>query len=188
MKQFFRKFAAAVFIFAALFAPVHPAAAWDEVCMRLPLWKTGFAAHFHVVHAFNGEQPGLPIAVWRIVQSPDDHEWGEYVIPSIQRNIINGGDLFNSDKLAYGQIQSPDIRVNQTRCVNITGLRPNEPFFVLLNVHGKSGRYYLYCDIHPSAAAVNPWYNQTDRPYRKINFEARGVVGNPKCEFTHESN
>ena len=188
MKHFFRKIAAVVFAVAALFAPVHSAAAWDEVCMRLPLWKTGFAAHFHVVHGFDGDVPGLPYAVWADEEVEENYWEGGNVIPPLRDELINRRDLLNYQKTASDQVQSGAIRVNQTRCVNISGMYDGEPFFVLANIHGKAGKNYVYCEIHPSAAAVNPWYNQTDRPYRKINFEARGSVSSPKCEFTHESN
>ena len=183
MNHFAKKFAAIAVAVAALVVPFRPAAGWDEVCVKLPLWKTGFAAHFHVIHGFDAEPPGLPGAVWDVY---DDGEYqsGGHVIPSIAENLINRRDLLNNSKTAPAQVQSGTIRANQTKCVSIRSFYEGERFFVLVNVHGRAGKKYVYCELHRSAR--DPWYQQTSRPYSKMVYHAWGVVGNPKCEYAEE--
>ena len=36
-------------------APVAPAGAWDQICVKLPLWKTWFAARFVIPYGFRPE-------------------------------------------------------------------------------------------------------------------------------------
>ena len=46
---------------AAAMLPAAPAGAWEQVCMKLPLWKTWFSGNFHIVydfHTYLGEIPG----------------------------------------------------------------------------------------------------------------------------------
>lgn len=183
MNHFIKKCVAVAVVVAAAVVPLRSAHAWDEVCVHLPLWKAWFAAHFHVVHGFQAEPPGLPSAVWE-VRDDGEHQSGAHVIPSIADNLFNRRDLVKRGKTAPAQIQSGAIRANQTRCVSIRHLPQGERFFVLVNVHGQHVRPYVYCGLHPSAG--HPWYEQTRRPYSKMVYHAWGAVGNPRCEYREE--
>lgn len=183
-----KKTAAAALVVALLAFPARSAGAWDEVCVHLPLWRTAFAAHFHVVHGFDAREPGLPAAVWEIRRGALGRTYGRNVIPSIRDNLHNRRELLNNEKTAARHIQSGSILANQTRCVSVSALPEGEPFFVLLDVHGKAGRRYVYCEIHERTARRHPWYHQMSRPYRKMVYHAWGGVGHPRCEYNNEEN
>ena len=165
-----KKFVPFVFAFAAMLLPTAPAAAWDEVCMKLPLGKAAFSATLNVLHGFRAEW-GVPSA---------------YDIPGERYRGGVPSELgpSQSHNPADGLITSGSIVANKSKCVDISGVREGEPFIVYVDP-GWSGSARI-CATHPS----NPdrWYFQTRRPYRTLWYEAWGAVWSPKCEFKYESN
>ena len=160
-----------VFAFALAVLPVNGAAAWERVCMKLPLWDTGYAAKFVVIHGFPAAE-GLPT-----------HQ----DLPGTSRDAplpeTVGGDTRNGRRVvAAGGVSSGVFIVNQTRCVDITGIAEGTPFIVYVAPEGGHARL---CETHRSNP--DPWYFQTSRPYRALNYEAWGTTFNAKCEFKYES-
>ena len=160
-----------IFAFAAMALPVNGAAAWERVCMKLPLWKTGYAAKLVVVHGFPTED-GIPT-----------HQ----DIPGTSRDAplpeSLGGNSRNGRVVAAGGVSSGVFAVNQGRCVDITGIPEGAPFIVYVQPEGGTARL---CETHPSNP--DPWYLQTTRPYQTLQYEAWGTTFNAKCKFTHEFN
>ena len=202
MKAVFPRVFIAALAATTLAAPVRNAAAWSEVCVHLPAWRTWFAAHFYVVHDFDAETPGLPALV--LDRPPPDashlppiseaieeleNQWQSEArrllpwLPDVLRN--NRGGLFNTGKEAYALKQSSTITAGQTRCVSIDDLRRGAPFFVLVDVHHVDGLFY--CEIQEDAARRNPWYPQQNRA-RKMVYVAEGRVFNPSCYYSWEEN
>ena len=146
-------------------APLQEAAAWQRVCMKLPLWQTWFAAHFHVIVGFDTSDGRLPGAE------------GYYLRNQLPKEL--GGD---PEKYAWGSPRkSPSFRVNQSRCVSIEHVADGEPFFVYVQAAvGKA----VVCKTHHTNP--NPWYHQQNRPYQELWYKAWGTSGHPRCEFTHE--
>ena len=154
---------------AAAMLPAAPAGAWDQVCMKLPLWKAWISGNFHVVYDFPTYLGKIPDS-YRVWAPGGGHE----VIPRAL-----GGD---SRLLAEGHIGSSTIHVNQTRCVDISKILQGKPFFIYFSPHLGTA---TLCETHSS----NPdkWYHQTNRPYRTLNYESTGTTGHARCRFTHES-
>ena len=159
---------------AAAMLPAAPAGAWDQVCMKLPLWKTWFSANFHIVYDFStasGRRYPTPTVCGRQKtgrRGAIDHPQGRWE---------GTGDIS-----ANGRIDSPSIHVNQTKCADISEIPEGRPFIVYIHPH--SGHPAL-CETHRS----NPdkWYHQQTRPYRTLNYESTGVAGRPTCKFARES-
>ena len=150
--------------------PAAPAAAWEQVCMKLPLWKSWYSGTFHVVYDFHTHLGVIPNSFY----VSKTHS-------STQLPDALGG---STDVRADGQIDSATLRVNNTKCVDISRIRNGDAFFVYIKPD--VGNAAALCETHPS----NPekWYIQTSRPYRTLNYESWGGVAHPKCKFTHESN
>ena len=156
-----KKIIPAVAVAAAMLLPAAPAAAWEQVCMKLPLWKTWFALEsFHVAYEFD-PSIGRPT--------------GYHVHEEVEGSRHNP---------AAGNIRGPYIAVNQSKCVDISGLAEGTEMMIYIAVSGVTK--YRVCETHPA----NPdwWYVQSDRPYRTLWYEAWGSTANPKCKFTYESN
>ena len=157
---------------AAMMAfPAAPASAWERVCMKLPLWKTGYAAKFAVIHGFPAEQ-GIPT-----------HQ----ELPGTSRNAplpesLGGDTRNNRSVVARGGVTSGVFAVNQTRCVDITGIAEGTPFIVYVAPEGGHARL---CETHRSNP--DPWYIQTNRPYSALHYDAWGTTFNPKCKFVYEA-
>ena len=154
-----KKFAILIFAAAAMLLPAAPAAAWGEVCMKLPSWKTWFAGHLTVVPVYDPERGA------------------DRLLPS------RGYPLYERHVPAPNEITSRRILVNQSKCVDIRTIPYGTPFIVY--IHVVEGKARL-CETHPSNS--DPWYHRTDRPYRKLWYEAWGTSSNPKCKFVYESN
>ena len=164
-----------VFAAVAALAPVRAANAWDEVCVKLPLWKTWFSAKFAVVHDFDQSADGSLPAKHPLSPGSRPHDFSD-VIPN------------STDTDAKSAVYSGKIAVNQSRCVDISGIPNGEPFFVFVLVDSASisSSSGVVCETHPSNP--NRFYNQQNRPYSKMWFESWGPVWGPKCKFTNESN
>ena len=156
---------------AAVLLPAAPAEAWEQVCMKLPLWKTWFAGYGRVVYDF-------PTASGEIPSAYRPKKGGAQLRLHRLPNDLNG----SADVVAEDQVRTPTIHVNQTKCVNISKVAQGKPFIVYF--HPDFGRAVL-CGTHQS----NPdkWYHQTNRPYRTLNYETTGTTFNATCRFTHES-
>ena len=165
-----KKITVLAFAIAAVL-PAAPAGAWEQVCMKLPLWKTWFSGTFHVVYDFPTTPGGdLP---------------GKYSIRGMSKfstQRVPGELEGNSDIIASGHIDSPGMHVNQTKCVDIREIPEGNPFIVYFDAHFGIG---ALCETHQS----NPekWYHQTNRPYRTLNYESTGTTLHVKCKYTHES-
>ena len=146
-------------VFAAMLAPAAPAAAWGQVCMKLPLWKTWFAGHLTVVPVYEPEKGA------------------ESLLPS------GGYPLYERHVPAPNEIVSRRIQVNQSKCVDIRTIPYGTPFIVY--IHVVEGKARL-CETHPDNP--EQWYVRTDRPYRTLWYEAWGASMHPKCKFVYESN
>ena len=162
-----KKIAVLAFAVAAAL-PAAPAGAWEQVCMKLPLWKAWISGNFHVVYDFSTHLGKLPLS---------------YQEPGASRMSIPG-ELRGDTRVppARGHVGSSTIHVNQTRCANISEIPQGKPFFIYFSPH--LGTPAL-CETHSS----NPdkWYHQTNRPYRTLNYESTGTTLHTKCRFTHES-
>ena len=159
-----------IFAVAAALLPAAPAAAWEQVCMKLPLGKAAFAATFTVVHGFWAHW-GIPNA---------------YNVPGerLRRPVPPELNPYEGHNPADGAIVSGSIVVNKSKCVDISGVENGEPFIVYVD-SGWYGAIRL-CETHRN----NPdkWYFQQNRPYRTLWYEAWGVASSPKCAFVRESN
>ena len=162
-----KKLSVFVVVLAAALAPVSPAAAWEQVCVKLPRGKAAFSANFTVVHTF-WTPWGLP-SQYTLPDGRTERLPGR-LRPSQRRNV------------GYG-VESSSIAAGQSRCVDIAGVAQGDPFIVFIDPG--LGKHTL-CATHPS----NPdrWYFQTNRPYRTLWYEAWGAIWSPKCEFKYESN
>ena len=162
---------AAVLTFAvAAMLPAAPAGAWEQICMKLPLWKTWYAANFHVVHSFHTNR-GNDIP-------------NSYYVPERRASMKLPDELGGTyNSRADGHIKSPDIIVTQTRCVDITEIPDGEPFFVYIHPHAGNA---ALCETHRSNP--NKWNHQQNRPYRTLHYESWGGAAHAKCKFTRESN
>ena len=148
-------------------APAQDAAAWQRVCMKLPLWKAWYSAKFYVVYDFdtrNGRLPGLMLSKAGHVRIP---------LPS---NL--GGD---PEKLAQAFRVSPTFAVNQSRCVSIKHLSYGSPFLVYVQVAGGTA---AVCETHHTNP--NPWYRKQKRPYKDLWYDAWGASLHPRCAFVRE--
>ena len=72
---------------------------------------------------------------------------------------------------------------NQSRCVDISEIPEGSAMMVYVNV---SNGPTIVCGTHSSNP--NWWYEQTDRPYRRLWYEATRTVWNPVCSYVRESN
>ena len=155
---------------AAMLAPTAPAAAWERVCMKLPLGKAAFSATLNVLHGFKTE--------WGIPNSYDvpgkSHRGG---VP----RELRAPDYHNP---ADGLITSGVIAANRSACADISAFPPGTPFVVYVDPTWAGNA--RVCATHPSNP--DPWYLQTNRPYSTLWYEAWGAVWSPKCEFKYESN
>ena len=151
-------------------APAQSAAAWERVCMHLPLWHTWFAARFHVVSDFStGYHVSVPGSIW---------DWER----KKQLRILPHQDLGASlNNRATGFQRSAVIGANASRCLDISAMRPGTPFIVYTHVEG--GKAVL-CKTHPDNP--KPWYFQAKTRYREIWYKSWGASQSPRCEFTHE--
>ena len=157
------------FALSFVFAPA--AFAWQQVCMHLPFWQTGFAANFHVVYNFPEESGRIPYYYY-----DDELRRDNWLPPSVGEN---------KNIAAQGQITSGNISVGRSQCVGIRPyIGPGIPFFVYVQTSVFTG--YDICSTHSSNP--NRWYHQQSRPYSKIWFKATGLAGNPRCEYWKESN
>ena len=147
------------FAAAAALLPTSPAAAWEEVCMKLPLWKTWFAAHLTAVPVYNPDR-----GVDRLMPT-------------------RGYPLYERHVPAPNEIVSRRIQVNQSKCVDIRTIPYGTPFIVYAHVVEGTPRL---CDTHPHNP--EKWYVRTNSPYRTLWYEAWGSSSNPKCKFVYESN
>ena len=156
---------------AAAMLPAAPAGAWDQVCIKLPLWKTGFTGNGRVVYDF-------PTASGEIPGSYYPKKGGAQLRPLSLPNDLKG----SADVIAQGEVRTPTIHVNQTKCVNISRIPQGKPFIVYF--YPDFGKAVL-CETHRS----NPdkWNHQQNRPYRTLNYESTGTSLNAKCKFTRES-
>ena len=163
-----KKFIPIVFAAAAVMLPTAPAAAWEQVCMKLPLWKTWFAGTLNVLHGFRAGD-----------EIPSSYVGPDGVLQPVPAELHNSQGHNRAD----GLITSGSIRVNQSKCVDISGVAEGEPFLVYVDIGTYRGA--RICATHPS----NPdwWYLQTRRPYRTLWYEAWGDAGSPKCAFKHEA-
>ena len=109
-------------------------------------------------------------------------------LPSILGRVHNydavRGAFDENAPPARGELFTGTILAGQTRCVSIGHLRRGEPFYVMLNVHGKSGPRHVVCGTHSSNR--NWWYPQRSRPSSKIVWHASGSVGDPHCWYNNE--
>ena len=155
---------------AAAMLPAAPAGAWDQVCMKLPLWKAWFSSNFHIAYDF-------PTASGKIPGSYYTKKTGRRGAIDLPKGLNGSRDIS-----ANGRIDSPSVHINQTKCADISEIPQGKPFIVYIHPH--SGNPAV-CETHHS----NPdkWYYQTNRPYRTLNYETTGVAGRPKCRYTHES-
>ena len=160
---------AAILAFAAAMLPAAPAGAWDQICMKLPLWKTWYAANFHVVHSFHTNAGDIPNA---------------YYMPERRASMKLPNELGGTyNSRADGRIKSPGIAVNQTKCVDITEIPDGEPFFVYIHPPLRKRR-----PPQNHHSNLDKWNHQQNRPYRTLNYESWGGVAHAKCKFTRESN
>ena len=144
----------------AMLTPTAPAAAWDEVCIHLPLWRVGYYLEsFTVAHGFDPQRG-----------RPTEHP-------------INYDVAGNRTNPSNGVIVSEDIAVNQSRCVDISGVPEGEAMMMYIEVGNGPA---VVCGTHSSNP--NWWYEQTDRPYRRLWYEATRTVWNPVCSYVRESN
>ena len=166
-----KKLSVFVVVLAAALAPVSPAAAWQQVCMKLPLGKAAFSATLNVVHGFNPAL-GIPTA-YRAHGQNYHHGLPGELGPFERPNPANGLITSNGYILA-----------NQSKCVDISEV-PEGDYFIVYVDPSWNGNARL-CATHPS----NPhrWYAQTRRPYHTLWYEAWGAVWSPECEFKYESN
>ena len=151
---------------AAAILPAAPAGAWDQICMKLPLWKAWVSGNFHVVYSF-------PTSSGKVPSSYYTNNTAALLPKSLQ-----GSDRVH----ARGHVGSSSIHVNQTRCVNISKIPHGDAFILYFEPHLGTA---ALCETHHSNP--NKWYNQTNRPYRTLNYETTGAAGAPKCRYTHES-
>ena len=153
---------------AAAMLPAAPAGAWEQVCMKLPLWKTWFSGNFHIVYDFHTYLGELP---------------DSYYVRETRSSTALPEELNASSRVrADGYIKSSSMHVNQTKCVDISEISQGDAFFLYFQPDlGKA----VLCETHHS----NPdkWYHQTNRPYRTLNYESTGSAAHPKCRYTHES-
>ena len=165
-------------IFAALasltltLAPARDAAAWDRVCVHLPLWKTAYSGRFHVIHSFKGAPGKVPNAVF----VGSGAERALHALPEFGRRT----DRIWSAR-ANGQITSGNLSASKSGCVDIRGIPNGQPFFVY--IYPSLGKPAL-CD--PRGNNPNPWYVQQDRPRKELWHHAWGGVRSAKCEWRHE--
>ena len=154
--------------------PAQDAAAWERVCLKLPLWKTWFTADMHVVHSFKGVPGKVPNAVFH-GPTGEPRKWLES-LPDFGKRTDH-----RWQGRADGQIISRGIAANQERCVDIRHIPVGQPFFVYIYAH--LGRNLL-CETHHTNS--NPWYYQRNAGYRDIVYEAWGAVHSERCEFRYE--
>ena len=163
-----KNFIAFAVVLAATLAPAAPAAAWERVCMKLLLGKAWFAAeNLTVLHGFD----------------PDLGYPNSYLVDGVASGWVpeSLGRSGNYNP-AEGASISTSFAVNQSRCVDISGVEVGKPFMVYLTVDNGPARN---CETHSSNP--NWWYVQTERPYRTLWYEAQGSVWTPKCKFVYEN-
>ena len=160
--------AAVVLTLSLTFTPA--AVAWDEVCMKLPIWHTWFAADFYVVYDF----PAIPGGRLPYYYYDTGRKSNYWLPPGV-------GD--EKSLVAKGRIKSDNIAAGGSKCVSLAPVAQGKPFFVYVQTRVFTG--YDLCSTHSS----NPekWYHQTNRPYRQLWYKSTGVAGAPKCEYTHEA-
>ena len=167
------------FVFAAIavMLPTTPAAAWEQVCMKLPFGKAWFAGYLVVAHGFDTEI-GLP-TLYRIEGKEFHSGW----LPQL------GGS--GEENIADGKVASGRIFTSQSKCVDISGVSNGTPFIVYVATADTgdgdpSDTPAALCETHPS----NPdqWYLQTTRPFRTLWYDAWGAAWAPRCKFVYESN
>ena len=161
-----KKTAAVVFAAAWSLAPAQTAAAWNEVCVKFPLWKTAFVGHFTVVHDHHMER-AMPRRI------PDRGKDG--VVSDAPKHTITRGS-----RSAREGIHSGNFAANQSRCVDIRRIPEGRPFAVYVRANGVA-----HCATHESNPRM--YYKQRPGKFRhnQIWFEGWGVDGYPSCKFSH---
>ena len=151
-------------------APAQNAAAWDEVCVKFPLWRTAFVGRFLVIHNHDF-YAGAPSFV-------PDRDYPRLSVPILKS--VPGPRSRGARQALY----SGDFTAGKSRCVSIRHVTNNSSFAVFAQTTW--GQATTLCSTHSSNP--NIWYNQQQRPYRKIWFEAWGAAGSPRCAYWRETN
>ena len=104
-------------------------------------------------------------------------------IPGI---VHNPPDVFAEDAPpARGAVRSGRIAFPNTGCVSIRDLPMGEPFYVLLYADKKIGSRHVVCGTHSSNP--NWWYrNRPNQWTQKLEYNARGSLLSPRCEYAGE--
>ena len=169
-----KKIAAILTFAVAALMPVAPAAAWDEVCVHFPLWKTAFAGDFAVVYDYDFRGTGLPSHFPSRRYSPS----GGNLPITTPHHLIN----YKSKPATVATI-SGTFGAGKTRCVTIGKIRNGQDFTVFVRTTLGT---VAHCSTHSSNP--NKWYTQQQRPFRKIWWQSWGVVGSPTCQYWRETN
>ena len=164
----FKKITAALTFAVVALAPVAPAAAWEEVCMKFPLWKTAFIGFFSVIHDYQF-QNGLPRSI-----SSRNFKGADIQLP---RHIAN-----DKNPRTENVVFSGNFAANQSQCVDIRHIPNGQNFVVLVHTTWEA---IAHCSTHSSNP--NIWYTQQQRPFRKIWWQAWGAAGSPTCHYWRET-
>ena len=164
-----KKTASLLFAAALSLAPVQTAAAWDQLCMKFPLWKTAYVGHFTVVHGrdFNRAMPShVP-----------DRDVAQIKIPAPDHTVTRGS------RPVWDAVHSGKFAANQSRCVDLSAI-PNGRHFAVYVITGWSSGI-AHCATHESNP--NLYYTQQDGKFQfnQIWFEGWGSSPQPRCKFSH---
>ena len=150
----------------ASFAP--SAGAWDQVCVHMPFWESGYSGDFVVVH-------GFPTAHGRIPNSYYNRETRSYW------KLPDGLGAWHGVR-ADGAIESGRLTAGFSQCVSIRHLRNGEPFFVF--VQPDLGHSAALCAA--GSSSPGKWQVQKRGPFRKIWWRATGGAAHPNCDYWKE--
>ena len=162
--------------------PARSAAAWDEVCVHLPLWHSAYVAHVVVAHDYDfrhsmprrfPEKPPQSLLAndqWKTV-------WDEYHNAPGHTVTRRSGD-------AGKTIHSGKFGVNSHRCVRVRHIRQGHGFAVYVVSAGASAVAHCATDGNTRER----YYKQQNRPHRKLWFRATGTDWHPRCHYWRQTN
>lgn len=164
-------------------ALARPAAAWEQVCLHMPLGPTWFVGRFYLAHGFNpflAHTEGLPM---KYVGEDGDHEY----LPRHADINIDGRPLsFSSRTVADELLESSALGAGRRFCFSVRHVPEGEPLFAYVATQTEAADV-VACKTPPGDSSV--WFVQTpvNQTPRKLWLRAWGSNFKLWCEYNHES-